>query len=96
MQGLESLTNLKILDVSNNSLKSLSGVQSLVNLTDLWANDNGVEDLDGVEAVLKPLSETLSTVYLRGNPCSNDSKYKLRMLFLLPKLGQLDDSVVER
>lgn len=96
LQGLESLINLKILDVSSNRIKSLKGVETLTNLTDLWANDNGVESMDEVEAVLKPIAKTLEIVYLRGNPCASDEKYKLRMLYLLPKLEQLDDNPVER
>jgi protein phosphatase 1 regulatory subunit 7 len=90
------LVNLKILDISNNRIKSLTGIETLTNLTDLWANDNGVEGMDEVESALKPISKTLEIVYLRGNPCSADEKYKLRMLFLLPKLEQLDDNPVER
>ena len=77
-------------------LTSLEGIQTMTSLTDLWANDNKVENMDESEAVMKPLSGSLEIVYFRGNPCANDPKYKLRMLYLLPKLQQLDDNPVER
>ena len=96
MQGLESLINLKILDIASNRIKSLKGIETLTNLTDLWANDNAIESMDDIESELKQIASTLETVYLRGNPCASDSKYKLRMLYLLPKLQQLDDNPVER
>jgi len=96
LQGLESLINLKILDISNNRIKSLKGIETLTNLTDLWANDNAVESMDEIEAVLKEMAKTLEIVYLRGNPCASHEKYKLRMLYLLPKLEQLDDNPVKR
>lgn len=96
LQGIESLVNLKILDISNNRIKSLDGLRTLTTLTDLWANENQIEDLDEVEAALKATAGCLETVYLRGNPCAADPKFKLRMLYLLPKLEQLDDNPVER
>jgi protein phosphatase 1 regulatory subunit 7 len=88
--------NLKILDVSNNRINSLKGIETLTNLTDLWANDNAIGSMDEIEGVLKKIAKTLQVVYLRGNPCASDDKYKLRMLYLLPKLEQLDDNPVER
>jgi hypothetical protein len=65
-------------------------------LTDLWANDNAIEDLDGVESALRPVRSTLTTLYLQGNPCAKDTNYKLRMLYLIPNLEQLDDNPVEK
>ena len=96
LQGLESLTNLKILDIADNRITSLVGIETLSGLTDLWANNNAIENLGSVEAQLKPAAATLETLYLAGNPCAGEPKYKLRMMHLLPKLGQLDDNVVER
>ncbi len=96
LQGIESLVNLKILDISSNRIKSLDGLRTLTTLTDLWANDNQIEDLDEVEAALRTTAGSLETLYLRGNPCAADSKFKLRMLYLLPKLEQIDDNPVER
>jgi protein phosphatase 1 regulatory subunit 7 len=93
-QGLQSLVNLKILDVANNRLESLEGLATLTKLTDLWANDNAVASLDGVEAALAPQRATLTCVYLRGNPAAAEPHYKLRLCHLLPKLEQLDDAPV--
>lgn len=96
MQGLEELINLKILDIASNRITSLEGISTLTRLTDLWANDNLVTTMEQVEAALRPLRRTLDTVYFRGNPCSLDENYKLRMLYLLPNLQQLDDNPVRR
>lgn len=96
LQGLENLTKLQILDISNNQIESLEGLQTLTNLTDLWANDNLVPDLDAVEAALKPISKHLSVVYLRGNPCATHKQYKLRVMHLLPKLEELDGVPLNR
>lgn len=96
-QGLESLTNLRILDIASNMISSLgSSISSMSKLTDLWANDNAIESLDHVEEALRPVKSTLTTVYLQGNPCANETNYKLRMLYLLPSLEQLDDNPVKR
>ena len=63
-------------------------------LTDLWLNDNQIESLEEVEAALQPQRETLSCLYLKGNPAAAAPSYALRMRHLLPKLTQLDDNPV--
>ena len=95
LAGVEALINLRILDVAANRIASFEGLASLARLTDFWANDNAVESLDAVEDSLKPLRETLTCVYLRGNPAAAHAQYKLRMRHLLPRLEQLDDSPLE-
>jgi len=92
IEDVDSLVNLKILDVANNNIRSLCSLEKCVPLlTDVWANDNGVESLEEVERCLKPHAERLSCVYLHGCPCAVEQHYKLRMKHLLPKLEQLDD-----
>jgi protein phosphatase 1 regulatory subunit 7 len=92
IEDVDSLVNIKILDVANNNIRSLCSLEKCMPLlTDVWANDNGIESLEEVERCLKPHAERLSCVYLYGCPCAVEQHYKLRMKHLLPKLEQLDD-----
>lgn len=64
-------------------------------LTDLWMNDNAIPSLDDVAAGLQAQRDTLTCVYLRGNPCAEEggaAAYRERMRALLPRLEQLDDA----
>ncbi|KAK2076804.1 hypothetical protein QBZ16_005030 [Prototheca wickerhamii] len=93
-KGVGSLKKLRILDVSNNRLVTLDGLEDHPALTDLWANDNQLESLEEVETVLQQYSQTLSCVYLSGNPCAGVQQYRRRVTALLPHLEQLDDAVL--
>lgn len=84
----------QVLDVSNNRLTAVENLGPLTALEDLWLNDNQIPSLDGLEASLASQRDTLTTVYLHGNPAAGDARYKERILELLPKLGQLDDRVL--
>ncbi len=46
VQGLEGLTRMEILDVSNNQLRRLEGLHTQGRLQDLWVNDNAIQSLD--------------------------------------------------
>lgn len=64
-------------------------------LTDLWLNDNQVGDLAEVESALGAHADTLSCVYLAGNPVAAVADYRGRLQRLLPRLAQLDDKPVD-
>jgi len=49
LNGIENLTNLKILTCSNNQLKSLEGIENLTNLTNLHISSNQLTNLEGIE-----------------------------------------------
>jgi protein phosphatase 1 regulatory subunit 7 len=95
---LDSLKNLKVLDVSRNQLRGLDGVGTLPLLTDLWANNNLIENLEQVEIELQGLADSLQVLYLNNNPFLEGqvrTSYKLRMTHILPNLEQLDDVLVQ-
>ncbi|KAL6774147.1 hypothetical protein ACKKBG_A23930 [Auxenochlorella protothecoides x Auxenochlorella symbiontica] len=94
LEGLEGLANLRILDVANNRLTSLAGLQGFPQLTDLWANDNQLASLDEAGAELEHVRDSLTCLYLGGNPCAKETQYRLRLEHTLPNLEQLDDSVL--
>jgi protein phosphatase 1 regulatory subunit 7 len=97
---LSGLSSLRVLDIGQNRIESLEGVGRLATLTDLWANNNKIEDLDRAEKELDGVKDTLETLYLSGNPFLSIERqaasFKLRMTHLLPKLVQLDDTLVHR
>lgn len=95
---LDSLKQLKVLDVSRNRLRHVDGVGQLPMLTDLWANNNCIENLDEVERELQMLKDSLQVLYLNNNPFMENQgqAYKLRMVHVLPNLEQLDDVLVQR
>ena len=98
LQGLERVTNLRILDVSNNRVTEVEGLESLQCLRDLWLNDNQLPSLDSIEAPARAgaLGSTLTCLYINGNPATaqDAANVKSRMLAAFPKLEQLDDSMV--
>lgn len=98
LQGLESVINLRILDVSNNRVAEVEGLGTLQCLRDLWLNDNQLPTLDSIEAPARggALGSTLTCLYINGNPATaQDVKnVRSRMLAAFPKLEQLDDSMV--
>ncbi|XP_015418577.1 PREDICTED: centrosomal protein of 72 kDa [Myotis davidii] len=91
--SLMSLTGLKSLDLSRNSLVSLEGIQYLVALESLNLYYNCISSLAEVFR-LHCLTE-LKDVDFRLNPVvKNESDYRLFVVHMLPKLRQLDDRPV--
>ena len=68
LQGLESLTRLRVLDVSNNKIPRIECLDTLINLEDLWLNDNLLDSWEGIYESLEGPRQTLSTIYLENNP----------------------------
>ncbi|XP_008575206.1 PREDICTED: centrosomal protein of 72 kDa [Galeopterus variegatus] len=91
--SLMSLTGLKSLDLSRNSLVSLEGIQYLIALESLNLYYNCISSLTEVFR-LHSLTE-LMDVDFRLNPVvKNESDYRLFVVHMLPKLRQLDDRPV--
>ncbi|XP_054108337.1 centrosomal protein of 72 kDa isoform X4 [Callithrix jacchus] len=91
--SLMSLTGLKSLDLSRNSLVSLEGIQYLTALESLNLYYNCISSLAEVFR-LHSLTE-LVDVDLRLNPVVKaEADYRLFVVHLLPRLRQLDDRPV--
>ncbi|XP_031991662.1 centrosomal protein of 72 kDa [Hylobates moloch] len=91
--SLMSLTGLKSLDLSRNSLVSLEGIQYLTALESLNLYYNCISSLAEVFR-LHALTE-LMDVDFRLNPVAKvEPDYRLFVVHLLPKLRQLDDRPV--
>jgi protein phosphatase 1 regulatory subunit 7 len=83
-----------VLDVSNNRLTAVEDLGRLAALEDLWLNDNAIPSLEGLGQALAAQRDSLTTVYLHGNPAARDARYRETLLELLPHLAQLDDRVL--
>ncbi|XP_007953998.1 centrosomal protein of 72 kDa [Orycteropus afer afer] len=91
--SLMSLTSLKSLDLSRNSLVSLEGIQYLTRLERLNLYYNCISSLAEVFRLHSLLE--LMDVDFRLNPVvKNESDYRLFVVHMLPNLRQLDDRPV--
>lgn len=88
-----TLSRLRVLDVSNNTLTSFSGTEHLHALEEVWASYNRVADFADVERCLRDKS-SLDTVYLEGNPLQlrGPALYRNKVRLALPQVTQIDAS----
>lgn len=93
LEGLESNKNLRVLDISNNTVASLKGLEPLANLEEFWASYNQIADFNEVEKVLRDKAG-LTTVYFEGNPLQlrGPAVYRNKVRLALPQLSQIDAS----
>lgn len=49
MEGIDSSTSLKHINLSQNKISKITNLQKLVNLTKLELNNNDIEQVDGIE-----------------------------------------------
>ncbi|PNG99663.1 Protein phosphatase 1 regulatory subunit pprA, partial [Tetrabaena socialis] len=95
LEGLGPLARLKMLDVSSNRLTALQpdDLASQTELEDLWLNDNQLPAVDAaLDRALEPVRQSLTCLYLEGNPAASDTQYKRKLTNMLPKLKQLDSN----
>jgi Leucine-rich repeat (LRR) protein len=71
------------------------GLEELEELEELWISNNQISSFDQIKSQLEN-KKNLSTVYLEGNPvqAENDAGYRLKLLNILPRLKQIDATVV--
>lgn len=91
LSGLEFLSQLQILDISNNTIQILSPVSKLVNLVELWASNNRIESFDEVRTECSHLL-LLETVYFEGNPLQQNNvvTYRNKIKLAIPHIKQID------
>lgn len=88
-----TLSRLRVLDVSNNTLTSFAGTEHLAALEEVWASYNRVADFADVERCLRD-KQHLETVYLEGNPLQlrGPALYRNKVRLALPQVQQIDAS----
>ncbi|KAF9617975.1 hypothetical protein IFM89_039268 [Coptis chinensis] len=99
MEGLSTLVNLRILDISSNKLTAVDDIEKLTRhsyglllcrLEDLWMNDNQIASLDGLDLALAGSRDKLTTIYVEHNPCANSPNYTKTLRQFFPNLEQID------
>lgn len=91
LAGLDQLPCLTYLDVSNNMISSLEPLRLCVHLTHLNASSNRIEFIRQTESLQS--MPWLSHLLLSDNPCAQKYLYRLRVLYRLPNINLLDDTV---
>lgn len=92
LENLATLTELQSLDVSSNSISSLTGLESCTSIVTLDISGNAIEHVAEVEN-LYPCT-LLGRLTLEGNPVTAGDHYRLRILFRLRHLTNLDGEPV--
>ncbi|KAI9012981.1 hypothetical protein BC832DRAFT_548527 [Gaertneriomyces semiglobifer] len=83
--GLRDLP-LKFLDLSRNSLTSLSGLESLTELEEFYVSNNDIQSLDGVQNL-----RSLTVLDIASNPlCNSNSPNGMKRLTTLMRLETLN------
>ena len=94
LHGLDKLPHLTLLDVSENSIISLSQLEQCNSLVHLDVSFNCIEYIRQVEYLQN--IPWLTSLVLCNNPCEAKELYRLRVLYRLPKLLFLDNSEAAR
>lgn len=75
----------------------MTGVSTLTNLKDLWLNDNQIASLDAAPQDLAGQADSLTCIYLAGNPgVAAAGDYRAMLLQILPNLEQIDADLVPK
>jgi len=91
IQGLDSNTRLRTLDISNNRIAHLTNLRHLKQLEEFWANSNLLDSFQEVEEELGGL-ENLHTVYFEHNPLQKNAgaTYRNKVRLSLKSIKQID------
>lgn len=91
LSGLESVSHLRTLDVSNNRIAHLTHVNHLEQLEEFWASSNLLESFQEIELQLGKL-EGLHTVYFEHNPLQKKAgaTYRNKVRLCLRAIKQID------
>ncbi|GAB1600066.1 centrosomal protein of 72 kDa-like [Argonauta hians] len=92
-KSLRKFSRLKVLDLSRNTLTSLSGLDHLQLLEKLNLYYNNISSIEELKPLKK--NQNLLELDLRLNPVTrNDPDYRLYLIHLLPNLQKLDDRCI--
>ncbi|XP_073508589.1 leucine-rich repeat and guanylate kinase domain-containing protein isoform X2 [Phyllobates terribilis] len=90
--GLENLKSLQTLDLSSNQITSLEGLEGLKFLQTLNIEDNEICQISEIAFIEElPMLHILNLI---KNPVQEQAEYWLSVLFMLPKLTELDQKKI--
>ncbi|XP_072003581.1 leucine-rich repeat and guanylate kinase domain-containing protein [Engystomops pustulosus] len=92
ISGLEKLKSLQMLDLSSNQITSLEGLEGLEFLQILDLQDNEICQISEI-AFIEDLP-LLHILNLLKNPVQEQAEYWLSVLFMLPRLTELDQKKI--
>lgn len=93
--NLESLSTLRVLDLSYNHIARIGHLEHLYSLTTLEITHNLIRSFDDVECIGKALGKrSLKRLDLRKNSICDSKRYRFHVLQYLPDLAQLDQQTV--
>ena len=87
--ALGKLPLLHTIDLSGNRIAELPAELRLEKVTEFWMSNNAIDKWPEVERI-HAICPKAETVYLNGNPVSNDPRYLARVRDLIPGLTQID------
>ncbi|XP_035866813.1 LOW QUALITY PROTEIN: leucine-rich repeat and guanylate kinase domain-containing protein [Phyllostomus discolor] len=91
--GLDELKFLQIVDLSHNQISSLQGLESHDFLEVIDLEDNKIAELSEIEYIENlPLLRVLN---LLRNPIQEKSEYWFFVIFMLPRLTELDEKKIK-
>ncbi|KAM3926674.1 leucine-rich repeat and guanylate kinase domain-containing protein [Leptodactylus fuscus] len=90
--GIENLKLLQTLDLSSNQIASLEGLEGLEFLQSLNLQDNEICQISEI-AFIEDLP-LLHILNLLKNPVQEQAEYWLSVLFMLPRLSELDEKKI--
>ena len=88
LTGLDKLSNLSDLDVSENLIISLFPLEKCMNLTHLNVSSNQIQYIRQCDFLQN--IKWLQVLIINNNPCEKKEFYRLRVLYRLPNLKVLD------
>ncbi|KAA0154935.1 hypothetical protein FNF29_02079 [Cafeteria roenbergensis] len=95
LDGLEACFRIKELYADHNLLASLEGpIEDMKFLAELDVSYNKLADLDWQLETLERC-QYIKSLDLRGNPCSQEVRYRQRVLAAVPSLDMLDGKEVD-
>ena len=91
LSGLQTVSRLRTLDVSNNRIAHLTHLRHLEQLEEFWASSNLLESFQEIERELGGL-EGLHTVYFEHNPLQKmaGATYRNKVRLCLKAIKQID------
>ncbi|OHT01219.1 hypothetical protein TRFO_32064 [Tritrichomonas foetus] len=89
---IEKMPKLEIASLSLNKITTLKSFKGCTQLRNLFLRDNSISDFDELNHLVNLPS--LHTLWLSGNPISEDPSYRERVMQILPKLAKLDEDEI--